>query len=80
MLNFMLSEFLGETPICVRETYTCQALNVQVSNIVDTTEVPLIIQENRIKNEKDPGKRQALQKQYEDLKSVSKAFVLHWVV
>ncbi|XP_053094880.1 legumain-like [Pangasianodon hypophthalmus] len=65
MLKLMLSEFLGES---VREAYTSQPLNVQVSDVVDATEVPLIIQENRIKKEQDPEKRQALERQFDDLK------------
>ncbi|XP_053496498.1 legumain-like isoform X2 [Ictalurus furcatus] len=68
MLKVMLSEFFGDSPRFVSETYTSQILNVQVSDVVDTTEVPLIIQENRIKNEQDPEKRQALERQYDDLK------------
>ncbi|XP_053540812.1 uncharacterized protein LOC108273608 [Ictalurus punctatus] len=68
MLKVMLSEFFGDSPRFVSETYTSQILNVQVSDVVDTTQVPLIIQENRIKNEQDPEKRQALERQYDDLK------------
>ncbi|XP_053094388.1 legumain-like [Pangasianodon hypophthalmus] len=68
MLKLMLSELFGESPVSVREAYTSQPLKVQVSDVVDTTEVPLIIQENRIKKEKDLEKRQALEKQYENLK------------
>ncbi|XP_060794695.1 legumain-like [Neoarius graeffei] len=68
MLKLMLSEFLGESSKSVSEAYTSQSLNIQVSDVVDTAEVPLIIQENRINNEQDPEKRQALERQYEDLK------------
>lgn len=72
ILKLKLSEFFGDSPASVSEAYASQLLNVQVSDVVDVTEVPLIIQENRIKNEQDPEKRQALEKQYADLKKVSK--------
>ncbi|XP_060796361.1 legumain-like [Neoarius graeffei] len=68
MLKLMLSEFLGQSSAPVSEVYTSQPLNIQESDVVDATEVPLIIQENRIKNEQDPEKRQVLERQYEDLK------------
>lgn len=77
MLKSMLSEFLGESPASVRETYMFQ---LQVSDVVDTTEVPLIIQENKIKNEQDPEKRQTLEKQYDDLKKVSKPLLLYSII
>ncbi|XP_026771413.3 legumain-like [Pangasianodon hypophthalmus] len=68
MLKLMLSEFLGESPDSVREAYTSQPLNIQVYDVVDTTEVPLIIQENRIKNEQDWRRKEALRRQYNELK------------
>lgn len=80
MLKVMLSEFFGDSPRFVSETYTSQILNVQVSDVVDTTQVPLIIQENRIKNEQDPEKRQALERQYDDLKRVSTPLPRHCVI
>ncbi|KAG7324763.1 hypothetical protein KOW79_011079 [Hemibagrus wyckioides] len=73
MLKLMLSEFLGESPVSVSEVYTSQTLNVvEVCDVVETSDVPLIVQENKIKNEQDPEKRQILQKQYDDLKKKRK--------
>ncbi|KAI5606730.1 legumain precursor [Silurus asotus] len=65
--KLMLSEFFGGSPGSVSETYTSQLVHIEASDVVDITEVPLILQENKVKNEQDPEKRQALQKQYEDL-------------
>ncbi|KAM9462109.1 legumain-like [Clarias gariepinus] len=67
MLKLMLSEFFGDSPSSDRETYTSQPLNVQVSDVVKTTDVPLIIKKNKIKNEQDSEKRHELQRQYDDL-------------
>ncbi|XP_060720747.1 legumain-like [Tachysurus vachellii] len=72
MLKLMLSEFLGESCVSVGEASTPRPLNVQACDVVETTEVPLIVQENRIKNEQDAEKRQALQRQYVDLKEKRK--------
>lgn len=71
MLTVMLSEFLGESAELVREASTPQPLSFSVCDAVDSNEVPLIVQQNRIKNEQDPEKRRALEKQYEDLIRVS---------
>ncbi|KAF4084734.1 hypothetical protein AMELA_G00109410 [Ameiurus melas] len=68
MLKVMLSEFLGVSFASFFKRYMPKPLDFLLSDVVDTTEVPLIIQENRIKNEQDPEKRQALQRQYDDLK------------
>lgn len=72
MLKVMLSEFLGESAELVREASRPQPLSFSVCDAVDSNEVPLIVQQNRIQNEQDPEKRQALEKQYEDLIRVSK--------
>ncbi|XP_060749476.1 legumain-like [Tachysurus vachellii] len=72
MMKLMLSEILGESSVSVSEASTPRPLNVQVCDVVETTEVPLIVQENRIKNEQDAEKRQALQRQYDDLKEKRK--------
>ncbi|XP_017338448.1 legumain [Ictalurus punctatus] len=63
----MLSELLGESPDSVRGAGPGQPTSFRVSDVVDATEVPLLIQENRIKNEQDPEKRQALERQYHAL-------------
>ncbi|XP_053337122.1 legumain-like [Clarias gariepinus] len=68
ILDLMLSRFLGKSSASVSQTYMSQPLNVSdMSDVVDTTDVPLIIQENRIKNEQDPEKKQALKREYDDL-------------
>ncbi|KAF7705697.1 hypothetical protein HF521_020983 [Silurus meridionalis] len=72
IMKLMLSEFFGGSPGSVSETYTSQLVHIEVSDVVDITEVPLILQENKVKNEQDPEKRQSLQKQYEDLKNKRK--------
>ncbi|XP_053367142.1 legumain-like isoform X2 [Clarias gariepinus] len=66
MLQLMLSEMLGQSPAS-RDGYTPQPLNFSVSDVVDSTEVPLIIQKNRIKNEQDRRKREAFKRQYLEL-------------
>lgn len=73
----MLSELLGESPDSVRGAGPGQPTNFRVSDVVDATEVPLLIQENRIKNEQDPEKRQALERQYHALIRVSTPLPLH---
>ncbi|GAA6073480.1 legumain-like [Tachysurus ichikawai] len=72
MMKLMLSEFLGESSVSVGEASTPRPLNVEACDVVETTEVPLIVQKNRIKHEQDAEKRQALQRQYDDLKEKRK--------
>lgn len=76
MMKVMLSEFFGDSSSSVCETDTSHLLNVHVSDVVEITQIPLKIQENEIKNEQDPEKRQDLQRQYDDLISVSKPLLL----
>ncbi|KAM9463052.1 legumain-like [Clarias gariepinus] len=72
MMKVMLSEFFGDSSSSVCETDTSYLLNVHVSDVVEITQIPLKIQENEIKNEQDPEKRQDLQRQYDDLISKRK--------
>ncbi|XP_060795148.1 legumain-like [Neoarius graeffei] len=67
MLKLMLSEFLGQSPDSVREANVSQPLNIQELDVVDSTEVPLIIQENRFKNERDLRRKEAHRKQLVEL-------------
>ncbi|KAK3559750.1 hypothetical protein QTP86_020746 [Hemibagrus guttatus] len=67
MRSLMLSELLGESHVSVPRDRSVPPTDFQVSDVIDTTEVPLLIQKNRITNEKDSRKRQILQQQYDDL-------------
>ncbi|KAG7324746.1 hypothetical protein KOW79_011062 [Hemibagrus wyckioides] len=66
--SIMLSELLGKSRVSVPGDISVPPTDFQVSELTDITEVPLIIQKNRITNEKDPEKRKILQQQYDDLK------------
>ncbi|XP_058262728.1 legumain-like [Hemibagrus wyckioides] len=66
--SIMLSELLGGSGVSVPGDISVPPTDFQVSELTDITEVPLIIQKNRITNEKDPEKRKILQQQYDDLK------------
>ncbi|XP_047673763.1 legumain-like isoform X2 [Tachysurus fulvidraco] len=65
--NVMLSELLGESPAPVTRAGSVPPTDFTVSDVIDTTEIPLLIKANRIANEKDPKTREILESQYDDL-------------
>ncbi|KAF5894079.1 legumain-like, partial [Clarias magur] len=72
MLKLLLSDVFGDSPSSVCDTDASHLLNVRVSDVVEITQVPLMILENEIKNEEDAEKRQELQRQHDDLISKRK--------
>ncbi|XP_026771436.3 legumain isoform X1 [Pangasianodon hypophthalmus] len=68
MLQLPLSEFLGKSPDSVRRKYKSQSQNFVVTNVEESANVPLLIQQNRIRKERNPRRRDALERQYHELK------------
>lgn len=71
MLQTPLSKFLGRSPYHVRRNYKSRSRNFEVTDAVESTNVPLLIQQNRIRNEQNPRRRESLRRQYDELEHVS---------
>ncbi|XP_060794691.1 legumain-like [Neoarius graeffei] len=68
MLRLPLSEFLGQCPADVRRSYRSRSREFKVMDVVESANVPLLIQENRIRKERNPRRRDALERQRNRLK------------
>ncbi|KAM9463047.1 legumain-like [Clarias gariepinus] len=67
MLQLPLSNFLGESPYEFRRIYKSRSRRFKVTDVVESTNVPLLIQGNRIKKERNPRRRENLEIQYNEL-------------
>lgn len=80
MLRLPLSEFLGQCPADVRRSYRSRSRKFKVMDVVESANVPLLIQENRIRKERNPRRREALERQHNRLKRVSAPLPVHRVI
>ncbi|KAF4084715.1 hypothetical protein AMELA_G00109220 [Ameiurus melas] len=68
MLQLPLSEFLGQSSGDVRRNYKSQSRNFEVTDVVESANVPLLIQQNRIRKERNPRRREDLKREHNELK------------
>lgn len=80
MLQLPLSEFLGQSSGDVRRTYKSQSRNFEVTDVVESANVPLLIQQNRIRKERNPRRREALEREHNDLKRVSAPLPVRYII
>ncbi|XP_047673774.1 legumain-like [Tachysurus fulvidraco] len=64
--NVMLSEVFCQSPAPVTRAGSVPPTDFTVSDVIDTTEIPLLIKKHMITNEKDPEKKKILERQYDD--------------
>ncbi|XP_046709102.1 legumain-like [Silurus meridionalis] len=72
ILHLPLSELLGCSSERVRREYKSQSRNFEVNDAVESANVPLLIQENRIRNEQNIRRRADLQRKQNELKRKQK--------
>ncbi|XP_058262733.1 legumain-like isoform X2 [Hemibagrus wyckioides] len=67
MLQTPLSEFLGWSPDYEFKDYEFKSRNFDLTSVVESTNVPLLIQQNRIRKEQNHRRKQSLKRQYNEL-------------